>query len=415
MEKLQRKSKIKSRFTRRCSKTRKTCKISDCIIFSKKNKILRLFLAIWNNMDKNALVKVAQKFKCICCDYTTSRQHDFNKHNLAARHLQRALGFVWKSTDLSLNTQMSQFMCKSCDYTTSRRSDYVRHVNTTIHGANEKLARSAHQSKIDTECNICNRKFSTRGNLYKHRTKCHPSVTNIEKTPDLLLEFITQSKDIQNVLVEQNKELQNKLIEQSQEYQKQILELTKQQQLALQNTSTTINHNTTTTTNNQFNLQFFLHEQCKDALNLVDFIESLHVQVSDLEATGRLGHVEGISRIFINGLRQLDLYKRPIHCTDIKRETLYVKDQDSWEKDNSEKSKLKQAVKKVSNKNIQQLTNWREQHPDFHISDTKLNAEFIQISLKALGGRDMEESEKYADKIMKNVLKEVIVDKTITG
>jgi hypothetical protein len=229
------------------------------------------------------------------------------------------------------------------------------------------------------------------------------------------LEFITQSKDIQNVLVEQNKELQNKLIEQSQEYQKQILELTKQQQLALQNTSTTINHNTTTTTNNQFNLQFFLHEQCKDALNLVDFIESLHVQVSDLEATGRLGHVEGISRIFINGLRQLDLYKRPIHCTDIKRETLYVKDQDSWEKDNSEKSKLKQAVKKVSNKNIQQLTNWREQHPDFHISDTKLNAEFIQISLKALGGRDMEESEKYADKIMKNVLKEVIVDKTITG
>jgi hypothetical protein len=239
----------------------------------------------------------------------------------------------------------------------------------------------------------------------------------------LMLEMVKKSDGLQQFLLEQHiesererKELQTKLLEQ----QEKLLEQDKKhhqeimvlkQQMVVQNHANTINNNTTN--NNQFNLQFFLNEQCKDALNLVDFIESLQVQVSDLEATGRLGHVEGISRIFVNGLRQLDLYKRPIHCTDFKRETLYVKDQNSWEKDNVDKAILKQAVKKVANKNIKQISTWREQHPEFQKSDTKLNDEFIQLSLTALGGRDEVEAEKYSEKIIKNVLKEVILDKTI--
>lgn len=146
-------------------------------------------------------------------------------------------------------------------------------------------------------------------------------------------------------------------------------------------------------------------------VNLIDFINSLKIQVEDLEKTGQLGYVDGISRIFVNGLRELDVYKRPIHCTDLKRETVYVKDENRWEKENPEKEKIKKAIRKIAVKNIQQLPTWQENHPEYSDVDSRENEQYMIISKHSLGGYDEEQDIKYEEKIIKNVLKGVILEK----
>jgi hypothetical protein len=207
------------------------------------------------------------------------------------------------------------------------------------------------------------------------------------------MEFMKQSKDMQNLLIEQNRELQTT-----------IVELSKKQ--AVTNIQTN-----NITNNNNFNLNLFLNEQCKDAINITDFIESIKLTVTDLEATGRLGYVPGISRILINKLKELDVYTRPLHCTDLKRETVYIKDKNSWEKETVEKNKFKNIVKRVAKKNLQQLPAWQAQNPDFVTLDTPENNDFLKISLSSLGSCDPEDEEKDMNKIMRNVLKEVVIEK----
>jgi len=212
-------------------------------------------------------------------------------------------------------------------------------------------------------------------------------------TSDLIMEFMQQSKDMQNLLIEQNRELQNT-----------IVELSKKQ-------AVTNIQNNNITNNNNFNLNLFLNEQCKDAISITDFIKSIKLTVSDLEATGRLGYVPGISRIFINKLKELDIYTRPLHCTDLKRETVYIKDQDNWEKESAEKTGFRNIVKRIAKKNLQQLPAWQAQNPDFVKVDTPENDEFLKISLSSLGSYCPEDEEKDMNKIMRNVLKEIVIDK----
>jgi hypothetical protein len=227
-----------------------------------------------------------------------------------------------------------------------------------------------------------------QNNNSKMQPNTPDTTENVNLSSDLLVELIRQNKELQNVLVEQN----NKIIEMS------------KPQFVINNT-----------TNNQFNLHVFLNEQCKDALNIMDFVNSLQLQVKDFEATGRLGFVEGISRIIVNGLKQIDVHKRPIHCTDVKRETLYIKDQDLWERANPDKNKLKRAVNIVAQKNLRQLPKWQEENPQCVDINTKENEAYLQLSLAALGGRTPEEDAKYMDKIVRNVLKEVVIDKSIVN
>ena len=170
-------------------------------------------------------------------------------------------------------------------------------------------------------------------------------------------------------------------------------------------------NNSHNTTNNQFNLNFFLNETCKDAMNITDFVNSLKVTIEDFENTGKLGYIEGISRIIINRLKGLDTNKRPVHCTDAKRETLYVRDQDAWEKDSADKTKLKTAVKQVARMNLSQLPRWQKENPESEILDTKQNEQYIRYSIVALGGNGEDEEEKFIDKITKNVLREVTINK----
>jgi hypothetical protein len=255
--------------------------------------------------------------------------------------------------------------------------------------------------------------------LWKHKKVCfinhnrEPEQLENAFTPQLFMEVFKQSKELQEVLVEQNRELQNKLLEkenqllaQNEEHHKKIMELASKQV-----SNTTINSNNTN--NNQFNLQFFLNETCKYAMNIDDFVNSLQVQIADLEKTGRLGYVEGISSIFLKGLKGLDVTMRPIHCTDLKRETVYVKDEDNWKKEDEEKAKMKLAIERIARKNMRTLPKWQEENPEFSKLDTKENEDYMKIALNSLGGQTEEEQEKYVKKIMKHVMKESLIEKKV--
>jgi hypothetical protein len=195
------------------------------------------------------------------------------------------------------------------------------------------------------------------------------------------------------------------IIKENQELKNLILETFK-------NTSVNNIHNITNTNshNKSFNLQFFLNETCKNAMNITYFVDSLQLQLSDLEKVGELGYVEGISNIIVKNLNALDVSKRPIHCTDKKRETMYIKDEDKWEKEDDNKIKMHKMVKKVSNKNIQLITEFRKKYPDYNKSESNISDKFNKIIIESMGGNGDNEYEK-EEKIIKKVAKEVFVDK----
>jgi len=306
------------------------------------------------------------------------------------------------------------FFCEKCAFTSSNKKDYGRHLRTRKHINNAELNQIEPKLPQKTQlhnCSQCNKTYSNKSSLWYHKQKCTITIQeNLYEptntfTPELFIEILKENKEIQNVLIEQNKELQNRLLEQNEELHKQIIELASKP-------SNSITNNTNNTTNNtQFNLNFFLNETCKDAMNITDFVNSLQVQIADLEKTGKLGYVEGISGIFLRGLRELDYTMRPIHCTDLKRETVYVKNENSWEKDDDEKAKLKLAIQRIARKNMKTLPKWQQENPDFRILDTKENDDYLKIALNSLGGQNDEEHEKYVEKIMRNVLKEVVIEK----
>jgi hypothetical protein len=207
------------------------------------------------------------------------------------------------------------------------------------------------------------------------------------------------------IQIEENKEMKQFLYDQ----QKQLLEQNnKLIELSKHNTNTVINN---TTNNNKFNLNFFLNEKCKDALNLMDFIHSIQLQLKDLEKVGQLGYVEGISKIFVNGLKQLDVYKRPVHCSDIKRETLYIKDEDKWTKENEEKDKIKKAIQHITHKNIKNISNWVEENPTCKDNTSNKNDEYMKLISNCMSGESEEEQTSNINKIISNVAKTVVIDK----
>ena len=290
-----------------------------------------------------------------------------------------------------------KFYCEYCDYNTSKTSDWKRHLSTDKHENNAKTTIATQNApKTPTyDCPSCNKPHNDRAGLWRHKKKCIQMPSQFI-TIDVVMEIMKQNKEVQNVLIEQHKEAQNVLIEQNNKLMEKITVLT-------QGNTITNSHNTNSN-NSSFNLNFFLNEQCKDAVNLVDFVDSLKIGVKDLERTGKLGFVEGISSILLDGLKELDIYKRPIHCTDVKRETVYVKDQDKWEKEDENKTKLKTAIKKVARKNLQQLSKWQEENPECMDTESKESDIYVTLSQQALGGVDSKEETKYQNTIIKNVL-----------
>lgn len=293
------------------------------------------------------------------------------------------------------NKNPMEFNCEKCQYITAFKKDFEKHILTQKHKFRTNGIQKSYLNEepvIKNQCSLCKKIYSCASNLCKHKKKCSTQ-TQISREP-LSIELVLN-------LIHQNKELQDSLSE----AHTKIVELannTKQ--------PTTTNNNTN---NTQFNLQFFLNETCKDAMNLTDFINSLQVSTLDFENTGKVGYIEGITQIIINGLNQVDTTKRPVHCTDVKRETLYIKHKDSWEKENPDKENLKKAVKLVARINLSQLPKWQRENPASEVLDTKENDQYIKYSLAALGGKSEEEEDKFVNKIMKNVLKEIILSKKL--
>jgi hypothetical protein len=233
--------------------------------------------------------------------------------------------------------------------------------------------------------------------LWEHRKKCSPLPQNNNDVENSIPVI-----DIALVmdLIKQNKELQNVLIQQSEK----IIQLSEREPVTINGNN---NCNNNTTNNNQkFNLNFFLNETCKDAMNIQDFMENLRVTFQDLLKIGNEGFVTGVSDIFIKELRGLDVTKRPIHCTDSKRDTIYLKENGEWNKDDKDNTKLKKIIEKVEYKNVAVLQQWCNDTPDSKINNTDNNLLRDKIYLQTLQG-----DERTRDKIIKNISKEVVVDK----
>jgi hypothetical protein len=295
--------------------------------------------------------------------------------------------------DIILPKICHKFYCAFCDYGTSKKSSYDDHNLSSKH--NKKLNGDTNGDKSDINsafllpsekyivCENCNKSYMSRNGLWKHKKKC--TNPNIEIKGE---EEKVSDKELIMMLLKQN----TQLIEQNAELMKNGT------------------HNTTNSHNKTFNLQFFLNETCKDAMNLMDFVDSIKLQLTDLEKVGKIGYVEGISNIITTNLKALDITQRPIHCTDNKREILYIKDEDKWEKEVEEKNKIRKAIKHVVHKNIKMIQKFKEVHPDCIHSNSDKSDQYNKIIIESMGGFGDNDTEKES-KIIKNIAKGVLIDK----
>jgi len=284
-----------------------------------------------------------------------------------------------------------KFICLYCDYSSSRKSQYDRHLLTAKHKMLTNSNNFSSESSTAHICGNCNKIYKSRVGLWGHKKKCLEKEENNEeeKTEH---EIDLSDKNLILTLIQQNNELQ-----------KQMLDVIKNGT----NVNNTINNNSH---NKTFNLQVFLNETCKNAMNIMDFVDSIKIQLSDIESIGELGYVNGMSKLIIKHLNALDENMRPVHCSDPKRESLYVKDKNVWEKEDPDNKKIKKAIKYISHKNICALPEWKAKYPDCIYSDSLKSDQYNHIVIEAMGGSGDNDDEK-ADKIVKKIAKVVTIDK----
>ena len=293
------------------------------------------------------------------------------------------------------------FVCEKCDYKCSKPCDFVKH-NLTLKHKKDDAEDILDDAKVATKyfCE-CGKEYKHRQGLWKHKKKCpdiinklnevsNDAVQNNQITPELIMSILHQNNEFQQMLIEQNKT---------------IIELSK-------NSSMTNCNNTTNSNNKSFNLNFFLNETCKDAMNIMDFVNSIKIQLTDLENFGNLGYVQGISKIIVNNLNLLDETKRPVHCADSKREVMYIKDDNKWEKENEDKAKMRKMIKYVTHKNTKLFKEFKEKYPGCEKSDSKYSDQYDKLIVEAFGGKGNNDIEK-EDKIIRNIAKKVTIDKNM--
>ena len=287
------------------------------------------------------------------------------------------------------------FECKICDFKCSKNSNYQSHLLTPKHKKRTKDTKKMPKNAENAEneklysCS-CGSAYKFHSGLWRHKQKCMDNHQNNQTNQIITTEM--SDKELILMLVKQNGD---------------FLEIMKNG--IYNNNSHNINNNSH---NKTFNLNLFLNETCKDAMNLTDFIDSIKLQLSDLESVGELGYVEGISNIIVKSLKALDVTKRPVHCSDSKREIIYIKDEDKWEKEGEEKNKLKQAIKSIAHKNIILIPEFRKKYPDCGTSTSKRSDQYNKIIIESMGGSGNNDAEK-EEKIIKKIAKETIIDKKV--
>jgi len=293
----------------------------------------------------------------------------------------------------------ADFCCLNCHFKCFKKSDWQRHVETKKHMYRQSgnlIPKMEIKKNALLYC-VCGKKYASQSGLWKHKNTCY------KKTPEKSFEEEMIENDFKIT-----PQMFYELLKQNNELQQALISMSKEKAPNITNTNCGNNNNNN---NKTFNLQFFLNETCKDAINLSDFIDQIQITISDLEETGKLGYAEGISKVFIKNLNDVVYTERPIHCSDFKRETLYIKDNNKWIKDDENKTALTKAIKHVANKNIKQISEWQKLHPDFSNPESKENDKYMKIVLNSMSGSTKEECDKNYDKIVKNVMKQIVIEK----
>ena len=313
--------------------------------------------------------KICKKYSCEICNYITSDKRDFNKHNITAKHI------LLTRSEKSEEIKSGAYICSKCGKEYKSKQGLWSHTK------------------------ICNIKLP-----------CESNELIINSDDDIL-----SNEPIKNYimkLLEQNNELKNMFIQQNTEFIQQNTELKEIKTILAEQPPPQQITNNKNITNNQFNLNVFLQQTCKDALNMSDFIDSLDINTKSLERTGTHGYVHGISKIFIDGLRKLKVQDRPIHCTDLKREILYIKDNDKWTKD-EENKQFKKALDTVVHRNMIQIVKWEEDNPETSNPESKNYDFYFELARQSMGGGDHDVTARNNDKILKAIAKEVHIDRKV--
>jgi len=297
-----------------------------------------------------------------------------------------------------------KFSCQKCDYFTSKKSSIDKHVTTRKH---IELTKVNNELTEKLPCRTCSKEFKSRVGLWKHSKTCNDAAHAADDTTDdeddtpsenMIVSTQKSEHDINQLTC-----LVIEVVKNNSEFQKQMMDMCKNMQANI-NMNNCNNNNTT----NNFNLQVFLNEYCKDAMNISEFVDSFELELSDLENVGRVGYIEGISNIIINKIKDMDVNKRPIHCSDLKREIIYIKDDNVWEREDANNTKFRKVIKKVTGKNIGMLSGWQERYPECMDIESDYNDIYIKLMQSAMGPTDTEGTET---KIMKKVLKHIVIDK----
>lgn len=355
----------------------------------------------------------AELFHCKQCDYVTSRKDSYSKHLLTRKHKMEteiaanvAETDAYDSLDNSKKSIMDSqvniellggkttqcnemFKCDKCNYSTTRYDTFHRHL------ASQKHTKLYLENGNHLTCSNCKKQFQSKAGLWKHVSKCEKSKSDVDS---LLAYMGKKDEDFKTLIMELLKVTQ---VNQSNNSVVQTL---------IQNN----NCNNKNTTNNSFNLNLFLNETCKDALNMSDFIKSIQVGFEDIERIGNIGYVDGISGIIIKSLNELGVEKRPIHCTDAKRQTLYIKEDNKWTKEDPDLPHLQHMVNEVQRINLRQLPLWREHHPNCLKSSSKFTTTYNTMSQELMGGDCKKVKIQVKDnKIINKIVREVIIDKSM--
>ncbi|NBO24763.1 MAG: hypothetical protein EBU93_05975 [Chlamydiae bacterium] len=320
-------------------------------------------------MDKNKTPKNSKKlpeYNCDFCDFKCCKKIDWERHIVRPKHIKNENDNKMITNDNDLTPKNSLFTC-NCGNTYKYQSGLSRHKKN---------------------CDIKNQEENITIDIEDPEPTEKSVPGNVDFSSDLILELLKQNQEFKELIIEQNK---------------QMLEISKDR-------SITNNNNITQNNHNKFNLNVFLNETCKDALNLSEFLESLILTLSDFENFGPLGYCGGISNILIKGLNQLDISKRPIHCSDLKREVIHIKNNDTWHKDDNKEQMIK-AIKAIEHKNIKQMSLWGKANPEYKDPNHKKSDLYTKLIDNSLCETDKEKAQKNYNKIIRTVAKEILVEK----
>lgn len=276
------------------------------------------------------------------------------------------------------------FECKKCNYITSNKKDYNKHILTLKHRNTTNTTKVVPKAYKEYIC-LCGKSYKHHSSLWNHKKICVEMSQNntVDSTNETIIALLKQNQEFKELILQQNRDITN---------------------------ITNNTYNTTTHNNQKFNLNFFLNTTCKDALNMTEFIENIEIDFKDIENIGRKGYVQGMTNMILARIRDLDITKRPLHCTDLKRETMYIKDNNQWEKDTPTNTKLHNMISIVAKQNYQTLPLWREKHPDCFDGNHPQYSFCLDMMRNILGDVGNEQI-KLDNKVIKNLSRHILIDK----